>query len=95
MSLWRQIMRGARVLAHRDAADRDVDDEVRHYLEQATAAHMARGLGEQAARRAALIEIGGQTAVREQVRDYGWENIAGTTAADLRVALRRLAAVER
>ena len=44
MSLWRQLTRGLRVLTHRSAADQDVADEVQHYLEQATAAHVARGL---------------------------------------------------
>ena len=44
MSLWRQLTRGLRVLTHREAADRDVADEVRDYLEQATAALEESGL---------------------------------------------------
>ena len=90
MSIWRQVSRGVRVLLHRADADQDVDDEVQHYLDQATAAHAARGLAPQAARRAAMIEMGNPTVVRERVRDYGWENIAANTAGDLKVALRRL-----
>ena len=42
MSLWRQLTRGLRVLTHRAASDQDLDDEVEHYLEQATAAGIAR-----------------------------------------------------
>ena len=38
MSAWRQLVRGLRALTHRSAADRDVADEVQHYLEQAAAA---------------------------------------------------------
>ena len=53
MSLWRQLARGLRALTHRSAADREVADEVQHYLEQATAAHAARGLSPEAALRAA------------------------------------------
>ena len=34
MSLWRQLTRGLRVLTNRDAADRDVADEVQHFLDQ-------------------------------------------------------------
>ena len=34
MSLWRQLTRGLRVLTHRAAADRDIADEVQHYLDQ-------------------------------------------------------------
>src|SRR5438477_310153 len=38
----------------------------------------------------ALIDLGGVTSVREQVRAYGWENAAGTLFANLRYAVRRL-----
>ena len=90
MSLWRQVTRGVRVLVHRADADRDVADEVDHYLDQAVAAHIARGLSGDAARRAALLEMGNTTVVRERVREYGWENVVEEVAADLRYAARRL-----
>ncbi len=90
MSLWRQLTRGLRVLARRRAADQDIADEVSHYLDEATAAFMARGLSPDQARYAALMEIGNATAVREQVRGYGWENTIETLLADLRYAVRRL-----
>jgi putative ABC transport system permease protein len=90
MSLWRQFTRSIRALTNRSAADQDVADEVQHYLEQATAEHVARGLSPEAALRAAKMELGGVTRVREQVRGHGWENLVETTAADLRYAARRL-----
>lgn len=90
MSLWRQLTRGLRVLTNRTAADGEVADEVQHYLDQATDAWVARGLSPEAARRAAGIELGNTTVVREQVRAYGWENVVGTVLADLRFAARRL-----
>ena len=90
MSVWRQLTRGLRVLTMRTAADRDIADEVQHYLDQATDAWVARGLAPEDARRAARLELGGTTGVREQVRDYGWENVVGTALADLRYAARRL-----
>jgi putative ABC transport system permease protein len=90
VALFRQLMRGLKVLTRREAADQDVADEVQHYLEEATAVHLARGLPPEAARRAAQLEIGNATFAREQVRDYGWENVVGTTAADVRYAFRRL-----
>ena len=43
MSRWRQLTRGLRVLSNRSVADKNVADEVQHYLEQATAAHMRAG----------------------------------------------------
>jgi putative ABC transport system permease protein len=90
MSLWRQITRGLRALTHRTDADRDVSDEVQHYLDQAAEDLVAQGLSPEAARRRARLELGNATAVREQVRSYGWENIVEGFAADLRYGARRL-----
>jgi putative ABC transport system permease protein len=92
MSLWRQITRGLRVLTNRTAADRDVADEVQHFFDQAADALRAEGLSPEAARRAARLAIGNPSAVREQVRGYGWENTAGALFSDLRYGARRLAA---
>src|SRR5262245_16740440 len=93
MSLWRQLTRGLRALTRRAAADRDIADEVQHYLDEAVAAHTARGLSPQEALRAARLELGSSmTSVREQVREYGWENAVETLLADLRYAGRRLRA---
>lgn len=90
MSLWRQLTRGLRVLTNRTAADQDVADEVQHYLEEATSAFVARGLSPDEARRAARLELGNMTVVREQVRAYGWENLIVTLLTDLRYGVRRL-----
>src|SRR5437899_8507007 len=90
MSLWRQLARGLRVLTNRTAADRDLSEEVQHYLEQSTDAHLARGLTLGEARRAARLELGNVTAVREQVRASGWENLLSTLFADLRYSLRNM-----
>jgi len=90
VSLWRQFTCGLRVLGNRKAADRDTADEVNHYLEEATAAFVARGLSPDEARRAARLELGSTTAVREQVRGYGWENRIHILFADLRYAARIL-----
>ena len=92
MSLWRQLTRGVRVLGNRRAADQEIADEVSHYLEEAAAAFVARGLSPDEALRAARLELGNATAIREQVRWYGWENRIDTLFADMRYAARRLAA---
>jgi putative ABC transport system permease protein len=90
MSLWRHVTHGLRVLTHRTAADQDVADEVQHYLEESTAAFVASGLSPEDARRAARVELGNVTIVREQVRANGWENVIGTLLSDLRHGARRL-----
>ncbi|MEP6573329.1 MAG: ABC transporter permease [Gemmatimonadota bacterium] len=90
MSLWRQVTRGARTLWNRRTTDREIRDEVQHYLDQATDFHRRRGLDTAEALRAARLDLGGETQAAEQVREYGWENIVETTLADLRYAARRL-----
>jgi len=92
VSLWRQLTRGIRTLTNPSAAARDVDDEVRDYFEQTTAALIARGRTPEQARREARLELGTSTTVGEEVRAYGWENIVSTTIADLRYGARRLRA---
>ncbi len=91
-SPWRQLSRGLRRLTNRSAADQDVADEVQHYLDEATAARVADGLSPEAAVRAARLEVGNVTSVREQVRGYGWESTVETLFHDFRYAARRLRA---
>ena len=90
MALWRHLTHGLRVLTRRAAADRDIDDELRHWVDEAAAQHVARGLDPAAARRAALAEIGPPTLVRERVRDHGWEQWIASWLQDLRLATRTL-----
>jgi MacB-like periplasmic core domain len=90
MRIWRQLARGLRALTNRRAADEDLADEVESYLEQATAALEASGISRDEARRAVRLDFGNATAVREQVRSYGWENVVSARFADLRYAARRL-----
>jgi len=90
MHPFRPLARGIRALFRRRDVDHDITDEVRSYLEHATAAHMARGLSAEDARRAAQLEIGNITVVSEQVRSFGWENVVEALIADLRYGIRWL-----
>jgi putative ABC transport system permease protein len=92
MSLLRQLSRGLRALTHRAAADRDLSEELRDYLDRATAEYVAQGYEPNAARRAASLELGNVTSVSQEVRESGWENWIETLMADLRYAGRRLVA---
>src|SRR5215218_3592074 len=92
MLLWRQWTRGMRVLIRRTAADAELAEEVQHYVDSATEAHLACGLSAAEARRAARMEIGNVTVVQEQVRGDAWEHIVVTTLADARYAVRGLRA---
>ena len=53
----RKLTRALGALLRPRRADAEVTEEVAHYLEEATAAHLQRGLSPEAARRAALIEV--------------------------------------
>jgi putative ABC transport system permease protein len=90
MAFWRQVTRGIRVLLNRTAAERDIADEVQHYLEEATASLEATGLSHEEARRTARLQLGSVTGVREQVREHGWEHVVDTTVTDVRHGIRRL-----
>lgn len=90
MSLWRGLVHGVRALADRDAARREAEDEVEHYLEQAAGEHVKRGLSPVEARRAARLELGSAAGAREGLVRYGWENAVEEVVTDLRYAARRL-----
>ena len=92
MSPFRAIARGLRALLDRRSSERDLDDEVRHYLDEAVAAYRARGLSPRDALHAARMEVGNLTSMKEQVRGSGWENRFETLLTDIRYAGRRLRA---
>lgn len=90
MSLWRQLTGGLRGLLHRSTRNQEIDDEVRQYFEEATAAYRERGYSEKDARRAVRVEFGNPSVIEDQVRSYGWENMVRTILGDLRFAVRQL-----
>ncbi|MCI0417252.1 ABC transporter permease [bacterium] len=93
MSLSRQLARGFRRIINRTVVEQEISDEVKHYLDEATAAQIARGLLPEEAARKVRLEVGSHTNVRERVYDYGWENAIETLVADLGYACRQLRAL--
>lgn len=90
MPLWRQLTRGLRSLTRRSEADRDLSDEIDHFFAEEVDARRESGLAEAEARRRAMMEVGTPEGIREQVREYGWENLFETMVADARYGVRRL-----
>jgi putative ABC transport system permease protein len=90
MSLWRQVARGLRTLTHRASVDDEIDEEVRDYYERARADLVKQGHSPQEAARVARQQLGDIGRAREELRSYGWENVAEAILIDLRHALRRL-----
>ncbi|MBV9885171.1 MAG: ABC transporter permease [Acidobacteria bacterium] len=79
-----------RNLFRRDRADGDIDEELRSYLELLTEEKIASGLSPHEARRDAMIELGGLTQVKENVRDIQAGTYLDSAAQDIRFALRTL-----
>ena len=90
MSLWRQLSHGVRALIGGRAADREVDEELRQFLDESAAELERNGLTPEEAARLARLRAGNPLAMREEVRASGWEHLVETTVADLRYGLRRL-----
>ena len=73
-----------------EQADRDLDAELQAYIELLAAEKVKAGMSPEAARRAAMIESGGVTQVKDQVRDVRAGVWIETVLQDLRYAFRTL-----
>lgn len=90
VSLWRQLTRGLADLRDRAPRDREAADEAAHFRDQIVAEGLARGLSAAEAQRAAQLELGGETQVREAARSYGWERLVASFLEDVRYGWRGL-----
>jgi putative ABC transport system permease protein len=88
MGLFSRFASGFRALVRKRHDELELDDELREYLNIATEQKIASGMTADAARRAARAEMGSVEAVKDSVRDVGWETRIETLLQDLRFALR-------
>src|SRR5262249_38252934 len=79
-----------RSLFDKRGLDRELDDEIRYHLERQTEENVARGMAPDQARRAALAELGGTEAHKEDCRDARRVTWVHDLAKDLRFGLRML-----
>jgi predicted permease len=77
-----------RKLVARSQRDADLQDELRDFVEELTARHIARGLSPDQARRAALVEVGGLQQVRELTREEWLGSALESFMRDVRYGLR-------
>lgn len=83
--------KGMASLLHRRNVERELDEELEGYLE-ASAAHKQRsGMTEEAARRAASVELGSHNSVKHAVWSSRWESTAVAMLQDLSMGVRTLA----
>jgi len=90
MTLLRRVIGGFRGLFHKKQAEQELDDELREYLETAAEQKMLAGMNQEQAARAARVEMGSLEAVKDRVRDVGWESLVETFWQDVRYAIRML-----
>jgi len=90
MSLLRNITSGLRSLFRRDQVDRELNEELRAYLEMEAAEKMKQGMSRKDALRAVRLEQGSLDVSKEVVRAAGWESFVETCWQDLRFGFRQL-----
>jgi hypothetical protein len=90
MSLLRNVVSGLRSLFRREQVDRDLDEELRAYMEMAEDGKMNQGMSRKDAMRAVRPEQGHLEGAKEVVRSAGWESLVETFLQDLRYGLRVL-----
>src|SRR5712692_5381345 len=90
MSLLRNLGAGLRGLFRKEQVEREMDEELRGYLDAAVNEKMRRGMSRQEAERVARIEMGGAESVKEQVRAATWESVVDTLWQDLKFGFRLL-----
>lgn len=83
LALWRNIRHGARV-------ERELDEEMRATLDLLVAENVRAGMTPDAARRAALLQLGGVESVKQQVRDVRRGAFVDSSLRDVRYAARLL-----
>ena len=88
--LWRRFVSGLRAVFHRAQMDRELDEELREYVRMAKDRNVRAGMNPDEALRAARAHVGSIEAVKEGVRDVGWESIVESLVQDLRFGLRML-----
>jgi hypothetical protein len=88
MGLLSNIARGIRSLFHRDRIEREMDDELRGFVEASTADKLRRGMSAEQAARAARVEMGSSNAVKHNICSATWESGVEILWRDLKHCVR-------
>ena len=83
LAVWRNIR-------HRAIVERELDEEMRATIDLLVADNIRAGMPPDAARRAALLQLGGVESVKQQVRDVRRGAFVDSTLRDVRYAARLL-----
>src|SRR5262250_2818763 len=86
----RRFWAGLSAPLHHRRDERDLDDEIKAYVEASSEQRMLAGTSREEAYRLARAELGSPVAVKDYVRDAGWESWFENLGRDLRYAARML-----
>jgi predicted permease len=90
MSLLSRLASTWRNLSNKDVVDQELTEELRAHIDLLTDQKIRAGIDPEAARRAALVEVGGVEQVKERVREVRMGRPLDDLSQDLRYALRGL-----
>ncbi len=83
-------MSGIKALLHKEQRNREIDEELRGYIEAAVEEKMRWGVPREMAERAARVEAGSAAVVRHRVWSESWESTVESLGQDLRFGIRQL-----
>ena len=89
-ALFRRIAAGVAALVSKARREEDLDQELREYLNAAVDGKVAAGMSHAQAVRSARAEMGSLEAVKDHIRDAGWETALENISRDAQYALRML-----
>src|SRR5215469_2429725 len=90
MASFRSFVSGLRALFSKERAEREMDEELRAYVEMAIEEKVQQGMSRKEAARAVRLERGSIDGAKEIVCAAGWESFVETCWRDLRFALRMM-----
>src|SRR5258708_3736508 len=90
MLLVRRVIAGFRALFRKTHVEQELDAELREFMGASVEDKIRHGLKRDEAVRAARIERGGVEAVKDRVRDVGWESVLESVWQDVRYGARAL-----
>ncbi len=90
MGLLGNVAQGIRSLFRRQALEREMDDELREFIDASTAEKVRRGMPAKLAAHAARVEMGSINAVKHHIRSATWESRMEIFLRDLKHCFRGL-----
>jgi len=90
MSLLRRFFGGLRALLSKQQLEDELDEELQGFVEAEAEQKMKAGMTREQALRAARVDVGSATAVKDKVNEAGWESLLWSIWQDVRYGFRFL-----